>query len=288
MKWILSYLCAGRQREHDGDTGGRAGEAVPARGDGKRMSVKSFIARHLRPQRPAPQLPPVEEALAPLAEPFRGVLLSMYAAGSMLGSDGRHHPVDTVTRITPTQGMRFFELCCSMKADATLEVGFAYGFSTMYFLAAAAANGVGHHTAIDPFEESDWHGIGLVNVRATGLQSSFRYVNDCSVHAATDLARQKSAFDVIFIDGNHRLDDVLVDFYLCAPLCRIGGLVIFDDMWMSSIQTVVSFVRSNRHDFVEEAVGDARISVFRRTGEDLRRWDDFQPFAVAGNGRAGR
>jgi predicted O-methyltransferase YrrM len=254
------------------------------------MRINNLLARVLkgRPALPPSPAPPIEEVLAPLAEPFRGVLLSMYRAKSMVGSDGDQHPIDSVTRILPSQGMWFYEQFRSLKPSATLEVGFAYGFSAVFFLAAITANGFGHHTAVDPYQRSDWHGIGLANVQAVNGGSSFRFIEERSDRAATDLAREKASFDIVFIDGNHRLDDALVDFYLYAPLCKIGGLIVFDDMWMNSIQTVASFVRANRSDFAEIPAQHSNISVFRRTGDDHRRWDHFQPFAVAGNGQAKR
>ena len=100
--------------------------------------------------------------------------------------------------------------------------------------------------------------------------------------AATDLAREKASFDVIFIDGNHRFDDVLTDFYLYASLCADRGFVIFDDLWMPSIQSVVSFVRANRTDFEEQSTGESNIAVFQKTSSDSRRWDHFQRFGVTG------
>lgn len=254
------------------------------------MRINTLLTRILR-RKPTPApltAPSVEEVLAPLAEPFREALLSMYRAESLAGTDGQHHPVDNLTRISPSQGMWFYDQCCSLKPSATLEVGFAYGFSAVFFLAAIAANKTGHHTAIDPFERSAWHGIGLAIVRLIRAESSFQLIEERSDRAATDLARQNSRFDIIFIDGNHRLDDVLVDFYLYAPLCKIEGLIIFDDMWMRSIQTAVSFVRSNRPDFVEVTTHLPNVCVFRRVGEDLRQWNHFQRFTVAGNGRGSR
>jgi predicted O-methyltransferase YrrM len=252
-----------------------------------RMSISTLLDRILKRERASvpTTTSALEEVLAPLPEPFRGTLNLMYTAESMVGIDGQNHATDTLTRISPTQGMWLYEQCRSTKALDTLEIGFAYGFSAVFFLAAVAKNGTGSHTAVDPFQRTHWHGIGLANVRAVGADSSFQLIEDRSDRAATDLARRNSSFDVIFIDGNHRLDDVLVDFYLHAPLCRIGGLIVFDDMWMGSVQTVVSFVRSNRRDFVEIATTHPNVCVFRRTGEDLRRWDDYQPFAVAGSGR---
>ena len=47
------------------------------------------------------------------------------------------------------------------------------------------------------------------------------------------------AFDFIFVDGAHRFDDVLVDFYLIRPSARkVGGLMVLDDIWMASIRTL--------------------------------------------------
>jgi cephalosporin hydroxylase len=107
---------------------------------------------------------------------------------------------------------------------------------------------------------------------------TFSFIEDRSDHTATDLSRSNSTFEVIFIDGNHRFDDVLVDFYLYAPLCATGGHIIFDDMWMRSIQTVVAFVRSNRPDFVEVPTPEANVCVFQKIGDDVRTWNNFHEF----------
>jgi predicted O-methyltransferase YrrM len=253
------------------------------------MRIKSLFNRILKRQAaPAPPPDPsVEEVLVPLADPFRSALLSMYRAKSMAGADGQQYAVDSITGIPPSQGMWFYDTCCSSRASATLEIGFADGFSAVFFLAAITANKSGQHIALDPFQRTDWHGIGLANVRAVGAESSFRLIDERSDRAATDLARQDSSFDVIFIDGDHHLDDALVDF-LYAPLCKIEGLVILDDMGMKSIQTVVFFIHPNRPDFEVVATALPRTCVFRRIGDDLRQWDHFQPFTVARNGQASR
>ena len=85
-------------------------------------------------------------------------------------------------------------------------------------------------------------------------------------------------FDFIFIDGYHRFDDVLVDFYLYAQLCAMGGFIVLDDMWMRSIQTVAAFVRSNRLDFRELHSAEGNICVFQRTSQDVRKSSHFVVF----------
>jgi predicted O-methyltransferase YrrM len=161
----------------------------------------------------------------------------------------------------------------------------AYGYSTLYFLAAMDSKGAGQHIAIDPYQRTDWHGIGLTHARASGIGADpafgFRLIEDRSDRTATDLARANASFDLIFIDGFHRFDDVLVDFYLYAPLCRLGGHVVFDDMWMSSIQTATSFIRENRTDFVERPIaGVPNVRVFQKVGADTRPWSHFRSFTM--------
>lgn len=225
-----------------------------------------------------------EQLLDDLDPRFRSPLLSMYRGEPQHGIDDRLYPIDKLTKISPSEGMWLYDLCVSVKPKATIEIGMAYGYSTLYLLAAIARNQLGCHTAIDPFQRSFYHGIGLAHVQALAStqasDSPFRLIEDRSDRVATDLVRSNSMFEIIFIDGNHRFDDVLVDFCLYAPLCTIGGYMIFDDIWMSSVRTAVAFVRANRTDFVEIYTDQSNICVFRRVGDDAREWRHFRRFRV--------
>jgi predicted O-methyltransferase YrrM len=96
--------------------------------------------------------PSREQILSSLPEPFRSALLSMYEGDLQLGEDGEKHSLDEITGISPAEGMWIYELCRKVKPQATLEIGLAYGFSTIYFLAVLAENGNGHHSSIDPYQ----------------------------------------------------------------------------------------------------------------------------------------
>lgn len=177
------------------------------------------------------------------------------------------------------EGLCLYRLCRERKASATLEIGCAYGFSTLFILAALAPGG--HHTAIDPWENQDFGylGVGVTKVKEVGMEASFSLFEEPSALGIPRLISQGLRFDLIFIDGNHRFDYVLVDFVLSADVCKPGGLIIFDDMWMPSVRKVVSFVRSNRKDFDELSTPVANISVFQQMGEDQRDWRHFEDFA---------
>ncbi len=226
-----------------------------------------------------------EEILKELDDPFKSALLSLYNGELQKGADGQLHETDREVCISPEEGMWLYELCLSLKPAATLEIGMAYGYSTLYFLAAIAKNRLGCHTAIDPFQQSKWHGIGILNATAYGPRldagNTFRFIEDRSDGVATDLVRSGDKYDLIFVDGFHRFDDVLVDFYLYAQVCNIGGCIIVDDMWMRSIQTAVDFIRRNRKDFREIPSKVRNCCIFEKIGDDKRVWHDFVEFNVA-------
>lgn len=214
----------------------------------------------------------------PLPEPFRSALLSMYRNEPQLGSEGRQHPLDGRTAIGPEQGLWLYSLCREMKPESTLEIGLAYGFSTLYFLAAIHENGTGHHIALDPFQNKLWSGIGVTHAQNLGMIDSFGFIEEKSAPVLLHLAEQGRMFEIIFIDGSHRFDDVLMDFTLSAPLCSTGGCIVLDDMWMPSIRRAVSFVRANRKDFTELKTGFSNIAAFRRIADDARPWNHYEQF----------
>jgi predicted O-methyltransferase YrrM len=228
--------------------------------------------------------PDLEEELMGIPDPILSRLLSLYEGQPQRGSDGALHSIDSVTRIQPAQGMMLYELCRSIQPSSTLEIGMAYGFSTLFLLAALAQNQKGAHTAVDPVQSSYWHGIGLtLALESSALladRNAFRLIEDRSDHAATDLVRNGQCFDLIFIDGNHRYDDVLIDFCLYSQLASEGGIIILDDMWMRSVKTAADFIRTNRSDFKELASPSRKLCLFQKVGNDSRRWDHFARFRV--------
>lgn len=227
--------------------------------------------------KPAEAPPAPDKILATLPEPFRSILLSMYAGEPQPGADDRSHSLDGISSISPEQGMWIYEFCRRTKPAKTVEIGLAYGFSTLYILAALYENGEGSHTSIDPFQ-SAYHEIGMHQPARVNMERVFRHIKERSYPAMTDLARKSEMFDFIFIDGNHRFDDALVDFTLSSEVCANGGHIVFDDMWMDAIQRAVAFVRLNRKDFSEVQTPIRNIAVFRRIAADKRNWDHYLEF----------
>jgi predicted O-methyltransferase YrrM len=224
----------------------------------------------------------MEPILSSLPQPFRSVLLSMYAGDSQLGADGEKHSVDPAIGVCPAEGMWIYELCRKVKPRATLEIGLAYGFSTLYFLAALTENSNGQHTSIDPHQlnaTGRWAGIGVTQGRRLGGEK-FRFIEERSFAALAHLADNSECFDIVFVDGRHLFDFVLTEFTLSAELCSMGGFIILHDMWLRSVQRAVEFIRANRMDFEYVETPVANVAVFRRTGTDDRPFRHFVDFGA--------
>ncbi len=151
----------------------------------------------------------------------------------------------------------------------TLEVGMAYGLSTLFLCEALRSNGGGQHIAIDPAQTTGWHSIGLLNVQRAGLSSYLRFMEEFSHGALAKLVDEGQRLDFAFIDGSHLFDRTLIDFYFIDLMLRTGGYVVFDDLWMPAVRDVVSYVVTNRaYSRVPVVTAD---SPARRVASVLRR-----------------
>lgn len=234
----------------------------------------------------------MEQPLAHLPSLCSRTLQALYAGQAQTGEDGQLHSIDATTRISPNEGLELLRLAREVNACSMLEVGLAYGFSTQFLLSALVPQG-GRLLAMDPFQSSDWHGIGrcLAEKTVAALTTDpascgpvrFQWIPEPSHRALPALEAAGERFDLIFIDGYHRFDDVLIDFSLAAHLCRQGGVIILHDMWLPAVRSVVAFLDANRRDLAQLETACPNLGVFQVQGRDQRNWDHFVPFATAGD-----
>lgn len=207
------------------------------------------------------------------------VLADMYSATELRGTASEQPvPIDEWTRVSIAQGAQMNSIIRANKVKSSFEIGFAFGFSTIWILDALQEDGF--HRAIDPFEESFYRGVGLKQVeRLHYAKERFGWIADYSIHAMSEMIKQEQEVDHIFIDGSHRFDDVVVDFVLADQILRCGGVLCFDDLWMPSVRTVISFITSNReYDLRHQPIKN--MAALMKRAPDNRAWDHFKPFKV--------
>ena len=116
-----------------------------------------------------------------------------------------------------------------IKPRTSLEVGCAYGVSSLYICEALAAVGADRHIIIDPYQHEHWHGLGIEHLKAAGYGSLIELHELPSHQALPRLEAAATKLDFVFIDGAHWFDYVMVDFFCVDRMLNVGGVIVFDD-----------------------------------------------------------
>jgi len=208
------------------------------------------------------------------------ILADMYRADELYGTESEKPvTINKLARVTIKQGAMMNKLMRSYSIKRSLEVGLGYGFSTVWMLDALRPRRNALHVAIDPYQKSFFKGIGLTQVERLESGARFEWIDDFSIHALSGLIGQGEKFDFIFIDGNHRFDDVIVDFYLSDQILRTDGLIALDDIRMSAVRTAANFIVANRSYQLIPQPADNML-VLQKTRDDDRDWRHFNGFEV--------
>jgi predicted O-methyltransferase YrrM len=117
-----------------------------------------------------------------------------------------------------------------------LEIGSWEGRSAIFFLEFLPHSRI---TCIDTFKGGAEHAdldAALVSSIETRFDSNLahygvrvRKIKSRSLPALDQLAQDGESFDLIYIDGSHRQDDVLIDSVLAWRVLAPGGVCIWDD-----------------------------------------------------------
>lgn len=104
------------------------------------------------------------------------------------------------------------------KGFKALEIGMAWGFSTLALLEA----GAGHLTSVDP----NTLAMGASEAQANGYSS---HVWTCQRSEQFWNENQDVKFDLIYVDGSHLYVDVVNDLYEAWKRLKSPGLLMIDD-----------------------------------------------------------
>ncbi len=157
----------------------------------------------------------------------------------------------------------------------TLEVGLAYAKSASHIIAATQSP----HIAIDPFQ-NDYKNIGLKNLKTLGLESFLNLYPDYAHNALPKILNEngRGSLEFAFIDGDHKLDCIFVDFYYADLLLSQRGYILFHDTWMRSTQLILSFIQSNRPDYELVKGTPKNLALIQKVGTDKRDRMHFKEF----------
>src|SRR5215813_1172318 len=165
------------------------------------------------------------------------LLCEILRTGKTLLASGE--AVEVTSHIDETRGALLQRVIRAVRPQVVVEVGLAFGISTLYILEVLHEIGGKKLIGMDPFQnDSYWRGGGLYNVRRAGYESLYEFHEEASQTCLPLLASQKERIQLAFIDGWHTFDHALVDFFYIDRLLETDGLVVFDDVEFPSIKKV--------------------------------------------------
>jgi predicted O-methyltransferase YrrM len=136
-----------------------------------------------------------------------------------LEQQGRYDEVPVVERAT---GRLLSTLVHAMQANRILEVGTAYGYSTLWM--ALAMPPAGHLWTVDPDMKRTT--VALTYVERAGLSKAVTVINQPAVEILNTFTNRN--LDIVFIDADLAMYEQYLE--LCVPMLKRSGLVIVDDL----------------------------------------------------------
>ncbi len=167
------------------------------------------------------------------------ILQDIYATNQVVDLSGERLPL--LSSITVEEGEMLTRLIGGDRSiRRTLEIGCAYGISSLFICESLAGRDGVNHTVLDPFQFLHWNGIGIENLRRAGYHFA-RVVTEKSEFDLPLMAKQEAGtYDLVFIDGWHSFDQVIVDIYYANLLLRVGGYMVLDDNDVPAVRRAIA------------------------------------------------
>jgi predicted O-methyltransferase YrrM len=167
--------------------------------------------------------------------------------GMVLAPNGQACPIDS--HVSVEEGSFLQKVIRDTHPAISLEIGIAFGISTMFICEALREVGSQKHIAIDPgplyrpgTDALDRCGLGLLNIERCGYRGLVDFHEAPSELALPELLKRGQRIDFAFVDGWHTFDHCLVDLFYINRLLNPGGVVAFHDARMASIRRVIRYV----------------------------------------------
>lgn len=123
-----------------------------------------------------------------------------------------------------------------------LDIGFGCGFSSI----AMALGGDLNVTAVTT------DGQSLQRYQRAAARSQKNCPETITLHPSIssdiflpEKVKENIKYNIIFVDGGHRFDDVFIDCHYAARLVEAGGLLVLDDTHFGAIRSVANWLNTN-------------------------------------------
>ena len=172
------------------------------------------------------------------------ILESIFATRKFVNSKNETIEINSET---PKEQCAFLQdIISKNKFKNSIEVGFAYGTSTLAIVEEVAKNG-GQHVVIDKFQNEGWAGNGLDLIEQAGYSDKLEFMGEFCFTALPKLLLGNRRFDFAYIDSTKEFDWLLVDFFYIDQMLAIGGVIVFDDLAFPGITKLLRLLSQMPH-----------------------------------------
>ena len=173
------------------------------------------------------------------------LLREIYDTGEVVLGDGTRRAAHAQVARANAEGL--YRAVLGERPTRVLEVGMAYGISSLAILAALQeAGGEGRLLSIDPHQRQIWRDGGRKTVERSGLGHRHELIEDFDYLVLPRLIEQQCRFDLAYIDGHHSFDYVMLDFFFVDLALEVGGVVGFNDCGWKSVFRVIRFIETHK------------------------------------------
>jgi len=194
----------------------------------------------------------------PDTQSIRNRIGEIYRDGYVLGDDGARHSISPIA-VASWRGEFVRDLCIAERATSGLEVGMAWGLSTLHIIEALLANRASGeallasgasgraHVVIDPMQSSLFHNAARRTLRDAGVDAMVEFYEERSDIILPRLISEGRSFDFAFIDGDHHFEGAFIDAVFVDRLLKPGGVVALDDAWTHPVYLACKFLEVCLH-----------------------------------------
>jgi predicted O-methyltransferase YrrM len=183
--------------------------------------------------------------------------------------------IKLTSAISPAEGFHLYDIIIRNKFSNILEIGFANGLSSLYMAQALSNNKKGKLTSIDPFQDTQWRNSGKTNIKDSGFEKIHTLIQKKSYEALPELLKDgHESYDLIFIDGMHLFDYTLIDVFYSILLCKVGGVIIIDDILHKAPAKVIKYIDTN-YECLKRIlpIPVKTVATYVKISDDSRQWD---------------
>lgn len=149
-------------------------------------------------------------------------------------------------------------------ASTCIEIGLAYGISSLAICEAIQTKDRGLLISIDPHQGAAWRDIGRLNLARAGFADKVEFYDRPSFEALPKLWSEGVRVGFAYVDSVKVFDMLLIDAFYLTRMLDIGGIIVFDDCDWPGVRMLVRYLASMPHLRVAATIGESPKTFRRR------------------------